>query len=136
MADITLIVIGSVPGFVATNPRGQYQKGDIFDVRLTSEMIHPPAPDRKFVHIHITGVPATAIQKAKFLTRLNLDPAFPEHEQVMLGRRRWRGLLDDLPVGLKQQLQNNREITITWTKAKPFIKDHVADRLITDSDFD
>lgn len=136
MTDLTLVVIGSAPGFVANNPNGQYQKGDIFDVRLTSEMIHPPAPNRKFVHIHITGVPATAIQKAKFLIQLHFDPAFPEEDGKMLGRRRWRGLLDDLPVGIKQQLQNNREVTVTWAKVKPFIKDHVADRLITDADFD
>ena len=133
--DITLIVIGKAPTFVSAHAEAQYQKGDIFDaVRTDSLGAASPAFNRKFVWIHITGVPTTAIQKARFLAKWNLDPAFSEDDAIMLGRRRWRVMLDDMPAGVKATLLAERQITVTWEKAKPFIKDHVEDRLISDGD--
>ena len=133
--DITLIVIGKAPTFVSAHAEGQYQKGDIFDVRLTSSLgTATPAFNRLFVWIHITDVPVAVLQKAKFLTQFNLDPASPI-EPVLLSRRRWRGLLDDMPTPVKNSLRDAREVTVTWKKAKPFIKDFVADRLVDDGDF-
>ncbi len=133
--DVTLIVIGKAPTFVSAHAEGQYQKGDIFDALRTAKLgAAAPAFNRKFIWIHITGVPVTAIRKAKFLAKPSFDPAFPEDDEVMLSRRRWRVLLDDLPAGVKATLLAERQITVTWEQAKPFIKDHVEDRSISDGD--
>lgn len=135
--DATLIVIGKAPNFVATNPAGQYQKGDIFDAVRTSTLgSASPSIKRKFIWVHITDVPATVVRKVKeLLEQPDFDPAEPEDDQVLRSRRRWRVLLDDMPANLRNRLRDDRQITVTWTKAKPFLKNHVEDRLIDDTDF-
>lgn len=135
MVDITLIVISKSTKFDVTKVAGQWQRGDIFDGVSTSTLGRAaPNPKRNFVWIHITGVPITAIQKAKFLTKHYWDPLLNEWEAPMLSRRRWRGLLDDLPVGIKDKLRDEGQVTVTWEQAKPFIWDHVDGRTVTDGD--
>lgn len=140
MANLTLIVIGKSTEFDMLKVHHQWQAGDILDVLLTKNLGRvAPAPRTKMLWIKITGVPAGpeggAKRRAGFMVKHYWSPVLNEWDAPMLARRRWRIPLQDLPAGIKQKLRDDRHVTVTWTQAKAFIRDHVDMRLIEDADF-
>lgn len=140
MADLTLIVVGKSTEFDIVLFPHQWQAGDIADVLLTKRLGRvAPAPRSRMLWFNIEDIPAGpdggAKQRARFLVKHHWDLALNEWEAPMLARRRWRIPLVDLPAGIKQKLRDDRVVTVLWTQAKLFIRDHVDMRLVEDADF-
>lgn len=118
----------------------RYIKGDVISVYKRSDCPEPPAPNTRMVFIHITDVPIIAIQKAKALMgedfTLIPGPEVGSWDKDVNRRRKWNVADVDLPVPALNKLKNDREFTVTWTKAKPYLKNKVTELYATDGDLD
>ena len=140
MANLTLIVVGKSTKFDMLKVHAQWQAGDIFDVVRTARLGRvAPVPRTNMLWIHVEDIPAGPLggqrRRAQFLFKHHWDLTLNEWEAPMISRRRWRIPLVDLPVGIKNKLRDDRVVTVTWTQAKAFIRDHVDGRFVTDADF-
>jgi len=106
----------------------RYKRGDIVGVYLSSKVPEPPSLTSRSVFIRITDVPSTAIEKAKKLIREDIDA------NVLIRRRQYNIDPQSLPSGIKQKLLTDREVTVTWIQAKPYLIDMKTGLSITDGD--
>lgn len=133
--DITLQIMAYPPthdlSYNLAKEARRYKRGDIVAVYLRSEVVEPPHIGSRMVFIHIIGVPVTAIQKAKKLMDAHFDSI---NIRILLKRRRFNIDPQSLPVSVRNQLIANREITVTWTQAKPYLIDAVTGLTVIDGD--
>lgn len=111
------------------HPRG-WKLGDITGVY---PLITMGCNSPKNVFIHVIEVPANVARiKHKILGAVfNIDgnPKTP-----IRYRSRWRILPSDLPASVRQALKTDKEYTVSWAVLKPYFKNHMLDRAITDGD--
>lgn len=109
----------------------RYKRGDIVAVYLRSKIVEPPHIGSRMVFIHITNVPVIAIQKAEKLMMSYNDSV---NTETILKRRRFNINPQSLPLAVRNALITNREITVTWTQAKPYLLDIATGLVVTDGD--
>ena len=133
--DITLQIMAYPPihdlSYNLAKEARRYQRGDIVAVYLRTNVVEPPHVGSRMVFVHITSVPITAIQKAEKLINAHYDSV---NINLLLKRRRFNIDPQSLPLAIRNQLIANREITVTWTQAKPYLLDMVTGLIITDGD--
>lgn len=131
--DITLQIMAYPPTHILPPEKEarRYKRGDIVAVYLRSECPEPPALGGRMVFIHILDVPITAIQKAK---RLMIAIYSNDTIPVLLNRRRFNIDPQSIPIAMRNALVANREITVTWTQAKPYLFDMVTGLNVTNGD--
>jgi len=133
--DITLQIMAYPPthdlSYDPAKEARRYKRGDIVAVYLRSEIVEQPTAGGRMVFVHITDVPIIAIQKAEKLMNPHYDLI---NINMLLKKRRFNIDPQSLPVAVRNQLIANREITVTWTQAKPYLKDMVTSLPVTDGD--
>ena len=87
----------------------------------------------KFLYVHITGVPDISNAKKKRLRDMLVEQDWVGGTDTELemdhlpgptlrNSRRWHIPRGALPVSARRKLREDGEITVTWTKAKPYIR--------------
>lgn len=133
--DITLQIMIKAPTHsLARNPAMEmrrFKDGDIIGVYLRSKVTKSPSPNSPLGFIHITGVPITALRKAKRLMEMQVNPFDPSD---IWKKRVWNIDPSTLPLAIKQTIKKNREITVSWTQVKNYLKNKVTNSLVKDND--
>ena len=142
MPDITVQVIinQSTHELSPEQEIARYLLGDIIDAFLSSKYASfdgiywhmPPIGDKRSGFVHITDVPADVILKAR--TKL-IEMPFSTITKEAIRRRTYHIDVANLPATFKEKILTDKEVTVTWTQAKPYIVDAILDRTIVDSDF-
>ncbi len=149
--DITIEVISRETKHTLTAEKeaARYKVGEILDIHMSDglvpkvkgEYVVTGIPEKfKTMFIHITGVPVSRegfeVLRDK-LTRVQMIPVV----ESMHSRRAWRVDIDAIPATAKDKLLAEKQINVTWTAAKPFIKKTdiqatytKVDRNVSDSD--
>ena len=87
--------------------------------------------------VHITGVPISIIDKAFILLESQRgppqDPEDP-HSGELIHERVWGITRNTLPISYIQTLNNDRELTLSWDKAKGYIRNKVTEKTLTARD--
>ncbi len=130
--DISLYVMAfpSTHDLPPEKEYGRYKRGDIVDVYRRSQVITTTKEGQRCVYVHITGVPAPAIRNAKKL----MQGYYDVNDETLLGRRLFNIDPQTIPLALRQELAANREITVTWTQAKPYLKNLKTGLAVTNED--
>ena len=119
--DVTLQVM-AFPSTHTLPPHkepGRYKRGDIVNVYPKLQQTSPISHNIRSVFIHITGVPSSAIARAKKLMKSETDET--NEDEPLIRRRQFNIDPQSLPAGIKAQLLANREVTVKWAQAKPFL---------------
>ena len=137
MADVTLLVMAD-DNPVADDEK-RWRRGEIVDV-FTLEQCPGPAGHPRHLHIHITGIPFAFAKIKAVLTRAHVDDDSVD-EPVVRARRKWCIDAASIPVGARNALVADREITVPWTQVKNYIKRRLAqartlDANLADGDLD
>lgn len=137
--DISLqVIVIAANHDLSTNPQkeaARYRRGDIVNVYLTAD-VGSPSLIRRFGFIHITGIPDGPDPEARFAKIEALlgdgvvdrvlvpDTDLPEmvEEATLVRTRAWRVPPSIIPVAKRNQLLTDRETTVTWTQAKPYVR--------------
>ena len=150
MVDITLqVVIVAPTEVIPTNVQDKYNRqaarmkiGDIISVSQTNQerfaktpsgdyrIINGPILSPRFGFVHVTDVPVPIALKAKKLKRMltrevvvPADGEDPEHIVDMPVRNnKFRVDVANIPNQLKQRMQADKEVTVTWLQARNYIK--------------
>lgn len=121
--NITLQILASEKNYEPTKPSEKHRLGDIVNIYQTSQLTEPPSPNSPLVFVHITGVPNTLIEKIKKLKEAKMGEESPTTGiKEFIFRHDWRVDRSMLSASIRQKLLNDRQITVTWEQAKPFIK--------------
>lgn len=132
--DVTLQVMAhpsnhTVP---AEQEDRRYRRGDIVRVYPRLNQTSPISNKTRSVYIHITGVPSTAIQKAKRLMQVQRSGSTVN--DVIVRRRQFRIDPQTLPQVVRDTLLADGEIEVTWVQAKPYLIDMVTGLAVEDGD--
>lgn len=129
----------------------RYAVGDVVDVwdadvvapyNGTEHLLREPIANPRFVFVHVRGVPDRPLERVKLLlcgrdVEIGSIPGPDGLEPAIVGyyrRRRWGVVVSDIPAAIRNRLQSYRQITVTWTQVKNYLKNVRANTLITDSD--
>ena len=124
MVDITLVL------FRHDNPNATDNRvGDVHTLYLTSELGDTRRFDQ-WVYVHITGVPNVGAAKLKrFRNKLRsydrvVVGTLPDGTDQVVARnyKKWGVHPRALPTGVRQALNRDGEITVTWTQVKNYLK--------------
>jgi len=144
--DICLQVMLTPPTHSLPTPERESARmavGDVIEVYSAqkagawngSEYIPHNNPPRtpRLGFVFITGVPNIALDKIRSkLTVPYYDPLVVVNPNVL--RNRLYGIrVSDIPVGVRQTMMNQKFVTFTWAQVKNFLRNKVADTLITDA---
>ena len=144
MPDITLQIIinKSTHTLPAENENGRWDLGEIIDGWLsinqasfdgTNWHMNGVISSPRTGFVHITGVPAAVALKAREV--LNHTPHNTTTKES-IRRRTWRVDPSLIPAGVRNKLLADKEITFTWTKVKPYIRNMIDNnRQLEDTDF-
>ena len=98
----------------------------------------------KYVFVHVRGVPDRPLDIIR--NRLLADDTevgtfWDEEDQrntlAIIGyyrRKRFNAVLANIPTNIRNRLQSDRQITVTWTQVKTYIKNLRANTPLSDSD--
>ncbi len=117
MAEFLIKAVDQYNADPLKDQRGCYKRGDIVQVYEDGACKEPPAPNSKFVIVKIPGLSkATAEQYAK-----------PDEEiigeEVKVNRRRLYNVdFTALPKTIIDKLKADREITVTLSQVRNYIK--------------
>ena len=117
MTDVSMIVMArsNLHDVAVHKQGGRWKKGEIVDI-LSYEARHGGNINGPHILINVTDIPATLAKiKEKVL-------GSEDNAGIILRRCRWRGAWSDVPTAIKQELQANGKVTVTWAKLKTFIK--------------
>jgi len=103
----------------------RYRVGDVFDVFLTPANF-TFSMDTRFGFIHITNVPDVySIETIKKALSAPVRSTVIIDNPPLYRRRKWRIKPSAIPVGARNAMIANHELTVTWTQAKPYIRKKV-----------
>ena len=145
--NVTLQVMLNAPDHPLEGMKAaaRYKTGDILNVYITencatlqgdsSYKLNSPCTHPRFAFVHITGVPDISIntirKKLSIAIEDNTDPEKP----TLVRRRLWHIPTSIVPVGIRQTLLTDHEVTLTWSQVKPYIrKKLVSNALAPDTD--
>ena len=116
MADILIKATDSTHSDPVKDERGCYKRGDIVEAFEDGKMQTPPVGS-PFVLVRVIG-----------LTKAQANTYIYSHEDAegnALKRRKFKIRVDDVPQTIKDQLRDNREVTVTLAQIKSFIRNKV-----------
>jgi len=117
MAEFLIMAVDKTHSDPIKDKRGCYKRGDIVQVYEDGECKEPPAPDSKFVIVKITGLSkATAEQYAK------QDESIVDGKTGINTRRLYHLDFSLLPKTIIDTLKTDRQITVTLSQVKNYIK--------------
>lgn len=105
----------------------------------TAHIMRDVISSPKFVFVHVRGVPAQiTLERAreKLCSDDSVFGTFDGEITVLEYRRRkkFAAVLSDLPANVRNRLQSDQQITVTWTQVKNYIKHIRENRQLTDGD--
>lgn len=125
----------------------RYAVGDlimVFDADVvapyngTAHILRDVISSPKFVFVHVRGVPDRPLAAVKErLLDSDMEIGTFEGERVVIGyyrRKRFNAVLADIPTNIRNRLQSDRQITVTWTQVKNYIKNLRANAQLSDAD--
>ena len=119
MAEILVKAIDAIHPDPVKDLRGCYKRGDVVDVRPDGFKWGNGEQWPMFAKVKIPGLdPATVKQ---FMDS-EMGDGFVIAADVVVRRRKWNILVDNIPLIIKQQLQTSGEITVTLTQIRNYIK--------------
>jgi hypothetical protein len=124
MAEILLMAINKSHSNPDKDAAGCYKRGDPVMVRddghtWGTEETRAPINGGVFVIIKLPGVLRSKVEKYVVSLKDDLDPTRD------VRRRLWRVVVDELPVGVRNQLRDTGTYTTTWTQVRNFIENKV-----------
>ena len=147
MIDITLMIMGkqSNHSLPPEKEPGRWLTGQIVNVYKSENIatltdgdyhINGGIGSKAHVFVHIKNVPGNAAKKIRNIlaNQVRTEPVDPEEHPELIHRSAWRIKPSDLPAGIKQKLQDDKEVTVGWVAAKPYLKNSVTQTPITDGD--
>jgi hypothetical protein len=93
----------------------------------------------EFIYIHVRDVPAqiTLERAREKLLERDEEFGFFDGEMTVLAyhrRKKFGAVLADIPTAARNRLQSDRQITVTWTQVKNYIKHRRQNRQLADGD--
>ena len=124
MALLLVMAVSRTNSDPVKDQRGCYKRGDIVEVLddakhdgdLVTNPIAPP-----FVLVRITGVTKAQIERLMESTTA-LELVSGEMRPVVTRRRRYRVDVDDVPVGILNELRDNRYVSVTWAQVRNYLR--------------
>ncbi len=108
------------------NKRGVYQRGDIVVVMPDGHPWgieeHPLTTTYNPPKFFIVKIPGITVAQAQKYLHPETDGVDAEGDPIPVTRRLWRIRADDVPQWVKNEIQNNGEVTVTWNQIKTFIR--------------
>lgn len=125
----------------------RYTQGDLVEIwdadivapyNGTAHLMRDVISSPKFVFVHVRGVPdrPMAIVKERLLT-WDVEVGTFDGEVSVIGyyrRRRFSAVLANIPTNVRNRLQSDRQITVTWTQVKNYVKNLRANAALSDAD--
>jgi len=149
--DITLEVIVVAPTHTvsAEKAANRYEAGDIVDVYPSADhaewtgseyRIRGGISTPRTGFIHITGVPDRPMETV----RRRLTKVFRDRDNMLvqsptgsiIKQRAWRIPPSSVPATVRNRLQSQREITVTWAQVKSYAVNKIDGASLTDVIFD
>jgi hypothetical protein len=105
----------------------------------TAHIMRDVISTAKYVFIHVRNVPAQVTLERARDRLLGSDEEFGyvDGELTVLAyyrRKKFGAILADIPTNVRNRLQADRQITVTWTQVKNYIKHVRENRQLTDGD--
>lgn len=105
----------------------------------TAHLMREPISNPKFVFVHVRDVPAQVTLDRARDRLLGSDEEFGffDGELTVLAyhrRKKFGAVLADIPANVRNRLQADRQITVTWTQVKNYIKHRRENRQLVDGD--
>ena len=123
MCEILIKAIDAKHSDPAKNERGCYKRGDIVVVMPDGHQWGSEEGLPRFVRVKIPGLDPETV---KHIIEPHQDTTDPDPKNwVMLARRKWRVLVDDVPQGIIDQLRDNGEVTVTVNQIRNFVKNKI-----------
>ena len=125
----------------------RYAVGDIisvFDADIvapyngTNHILRDVISTTKFVYVHVRGVPDRPLDvvREKLLDSDVEIGTFTEGRAIIgyYRRKRFNAVLSNIPNNIRNRLNTDRQITVTWTQVKNYVKNLRANAPLSDSD--
>ncbi|MHB1099295.1 MAG: hypothetical protein ACYCZR_07040 [Burkholderiales bacterium] len=105
----------------------------------TSHILRDVISSPKFVFVHVRDIPAQINLERAREKLCSDDSVFGtfDGEITVLEyhrRKRFAAALSDIPANVRNRLQSDRQITVTWTQVKNYIKNLRANTQLSDAD--
>lgn len=105
----------------------------------TAHILRDVISSPKFVFVHVRGVPDRPLDvvRDKLLDSDVEIGTFTEGQRAIIGyyrRKRFNAVLSSIPTNIRNRLQSDRQITVTWTQVKSYIKNLRANAQLSDAD--
>lgn len=105
----------------------------------TAHLMRDVISSPKFVFVHVRGVPAqvTLERAQERLLARDEEFGFFDGEMTVLAyhrRKKLGAVLADIPTSVRNRLQSDRQITVTWTQVKSYVKHRRENRQLADGD--
>lgn len=104
----------------------------------TNHILRDVISSTKFVFVHVRGVPDRPIEVVRErLLSSDMEVGTFEGEMVVVGyyrRKRFNAVISSIPTNIRNRLNADRQITVTWTRVKNYIKNLRANAQLSDSD--
>ena len=117
-AEFLVKAIDAVHADSVKDKRGCYKRGDVVVVMPDGHVWGKAEGLPKFV---IVRVPGLAVDAARKYLESEMDAA----SENIITRRKFKLLLDNVPISIKNQLKSTGEVTVSWTTAKQYIKNKI-----------
>lgn len=148
--NLTLQVIITPANHTLSDPAKnarRYATGDVVDIfnadvvspfNGTDHILRDVISDPRFVFVHVRGVPDRTLGRIKdTISTPDIEYVLVNGEPVSSSyhrRRKFALLASSVPTAMRNRLMADRQITVTWTQAKNYVRHVRENRLITDAD--
>lgn len=103
----------------------------------TNHLMRDVISSTKYVFVHVRNVPVTLERARERLLADDVTVGTFEGEVAIIGyfrRKKFGAELASIPANIRNRLQADRQITVTWTQVKNYIKNIRENRLLVDGD--
>jgi len=119
MAEFLIKATNATHADPVKDRRGCYKRGDIVQVFPDGACTEQPSPNSNMVIIKVVGLSFEAAQKYMLSEMDTVDP------RKTLTRRKFRIRVDDVPVGVRNTLRDERWITLDWAQVRNFLRNKI-----------
>ncbi len=104
----------------------------------TAHILRDVISNLKFVFVHVRGVPDRPLDLIRDrLCADDSDFGYFDGQLTVLAyyrRRKFAAVLADIPTNIRNRLNADRQITVTWTQVKNYVKNLRANANLSDAD--
>lgn len=119
MAEFLIKAISATHTDPSKDTRGAYKRGDVVVVMPDRHEWGAAEGLPTFVVVKIPGLD---VEKAKAFLEPETEIDQETGERVTTRRRRWGVKWNDLPLGVRNALRDNGEVTVTWAQVRNFVE--------------